>query len=73
MMCDYCYCEANPFGSHDFECSDKGTKDVKSMMNVDAGVIPDKKILEINIGFNSIPIFIDGFEIGYCPKCGRRL
>ena len=51
MMCDYCYGEANPFGSHDFECSDKGTKDVKSMMNVDAGVIPDKKILEINIGF----------------------
>ena len=43
------------------------------MMNVDAGVIPDNKILEINIGFNSIPIFIDGFEIGYCPKCGRRL
>ena len=34
MMCDYCYSEANPFGSHDFVCSDKGTKDVKFMMNV---------------------------------------
>lgn len=45
-MCDYCYGEATPFGSHDFVCSDKGTQDVKPMMNVDAGVIPDKKYLK---------------------------
>ena len=33
-MCDYCNCEANLFGSHDFLWSDKGTNDVNSMMNV---------------------------------------
>ena len=33
-MCDYCNGEANLFGSHDFVCSDKGTNDVKSMMNM---------------------------------------
>ena len=34
ILCDYCNGEANLFGSHDFVCSDKGTNDVKSMMNV---------------------------------------
>ena len=33
-MCDYCNGEANLFGAHDFVCSDKGTNDVKSMMNM---------------------------------------
>ena len=40
-MYDYCNGEANLFGSHDFVCSDKGTKDVKSMMNV-VGNFQDK-------------------------------
>lgn len=72
-MCDYCNGEAKLFGSHDYECADKATGDVKAVMNVDAVVIPDNKILEINIGVNNLPVFINRIEIEYCPKCGRKL
>lgn len=72
-MCDYCNGEAKLFGSHDYECTDKTTGEVKTVMNVDAAVIPDNKTLEINIGVNSQPVFINRIEIEYCPKCGRKL
>ena len=40
-MCDYCTGEAKLFGSHDYECKDRTTGEVKTVMNVDAAVIPD--------------------------------
>ena len=72
-MCDYCNGEAKLFGSHDYECSDKVTGDVKAVMNVDAAVIPDRKALEINVGINNTIIFLHEMGIEYCPKCGREL
>ena len=72
-MCDYCNGEAKLFGSHDYECKDMTTGEVKTVMNVDAAVIPDNKTLEINIGINSLPVFINGIEIEYCPMCGLKL
>lgn len=49
------------------------TAEVKTVMNVDAAVIPDNKTLEINIGINSLPVFINEIDIEYCPMCGRKL
>ena len=72
-MCDFCNGEAKLFGSHDYECSDKATGDVKAVMNVDAAVIPDRKALEINVGINNTIIFLHEMGIEYCPKCGREL
>lgn len=72
-MCDYCNGESILFGSHDYECTDKTTGEVKTVMNLDAAVIPDNKTLEINIGVNGQPVFINRIAIEYCPKCGRKL
>lgn len=72
-MCMYCDGEDNLFGSRDYECKDRTTGEVKTVMNVDAAVVPDNKTLEINIGINSLPVFINAIEIEYCPKCGREL
>ena len=57
-MCDYCNGEAKLFGSHDYECKDRTTGEVKTVMNVDAAVIPDRKALEINVGINNTIIFL---------------
>ena len=31
------------------------------------------KALEINIGINSFPVFINEIDIEYCPMCGHKL
>ena len=72
-MCDFCNGEAKLFGSHDYECKDRTTGELKTVMNVDAAVIPDRKALEINVGINNTIIFLHEMGIEYCPKCGREL
>ena len=49
------------------------TVELKTVMNVDAAVIPDRKALEINVGINNTIIFLHEMGIEYCPKCGREL
>ena len=49
------------------------TVELKTVMNVDAAVLPDNKTLKIIIGINSLLVFINGIEIEYCPMCGRKL
>ena len=44
------------------------TVELKTVMNVDAAVIPDNKTLKIIIGINSLPVFINGIEIEHF-KC----
>ena len=72
-MCDFCNGEAKLFGSHDYECKDRTTGEVKTVINVDAAVIPDRKALEINVGINNTIIFLHEMGIEYCPMCGRKL